>query len=659
MPVDEGSATLCGFVGSLGPSGHPHATGMAERVWRMTTSLAHRGPDDSGLAGDERVQLGFHRLSIVDIAGGHQPMASEDGRYLIVCNGQIYNHVELREELERAGMCFRTRSDTEVVLALYRLAGRDLVHRLRGMFAFAIWDAARGELFAARDRFGVKPLYYAELAGQFWFASEKKVLLALPGTAEVDRDALANYLAFQYVPGTATVSTGIRELSPGGRLLVRPGQPPLVERWWRPTLRPAARPATGEGRRILDALRDSVRVHLNGEVPVGAFLSGGIDSTAVVALAREAKPDLETFTVGFERDGYSEIDLARRSAEALGVRHHAYVITAEEFASELPRIVWQLDDPVADPAAVPLWFLAREARRRVKVALSGEGADELFGGYRVYHQPWAVRSANRLPDPARRPLRALAARLPDGLAGKGVLLRAGTRLDERYLGNARIFSTPEIRELLGDPSAPGPEGAIAPLYAAARGLDDVATMQAIDLALWLPGDILVKADRMSMAYGLEVRVPFLDREVFHVAAGLSRASKIGRGTTKLALRRALVGVVPDDALVRPKLGFPVPIRHWLAGELHDWAGQIIDDGALGGLFDADTALELLRRHRAGDGDHSRKLWTLLVLCLWHQATQARRLDQAALVEPGAVTDRQRRDHAGFGSRPWTAAPTGA
>src|SRR5579863_131049 len=553
-----------------------------EWVGRAVARIGHRGPDGEGFFADPDVALAFRRLAIIDeSAAGRQPMHSADGRYVMVFDGEIYNYPELTQRLAARGVHLRGRSSSEVLIEMYAWLGKDVVRQLRGMYAFAIWDRRTRELFCARDPFGIKPFFYALNSGghrhpggrgapgsrqgpQLRFASERKALADAGEVTAIDPDALRRYLSFQYVPAPATLVPPARALPPGHVLIARPGGRVDVFRYWRPELRPARSPSSASPGKILDALRDSVAMHLRSDVPVGAYLSDGVDSATLCALAAESVPGLLTFTVGFDREGYSEIDLAADTATTLGVRSMPYVITAEEYFDCLPQIVWQLDDPMADAAAVPLWFAAREARKHVRAVLSGEGADELFGGYGVYYQPGLVRAGKALPSWGRSTIGRVAAEMPAGARGKGLLNRTSTPLRRRYIGNAYVFHGEQADQLVR--GASGSEFDVTdPVYrqAAEAGLDDVATMQLVDINTWLPGDILVKADRMAMAHGLELRTPFLDREVLAVAAKLARTEKIGGGTTKLALRSAMTEVLPKAAAERAKLGFPVPLGHWL------------------------------------------------------------------------------------------------
>jgi asparagine synthase (glutamine-hydrolysing) len=634
---------VCGIVGCLALA--DGAEPDLEWVRVAAERISHRGPDDNGLYSDPDVALGFKRLAIIDLsAGGHQPMRSADGRYCMVFNGEIYNYVELGNRLESEGVHLRTDSDSEVLLEAYARYGTDVVHRLRGMFAFAIWDTLRHELYCARDPFGIKPFFYVidEEHGHPWmvrFASERKAL-AEPGELHaLDRDALRRYLSFQYVPAPQTLTLPIMVLPPGHAMTARIGDGVEVSRYWRAELRPARAARQGTAASILEAMRSSVAVHLRSDAPLGAFLSGGIDSAAICALAAEHKPDLLTFTVGFEREGYSEIELAQDIAAAIGVKSLPYVISADEFFANLPHIIWHLDDPMADAAAVPLWFVAREASKYVKVVLSGEGSDELFGGYHIYRERRLVRAGDRLPDWGRITLQRAAALIPHGVKGKTFLERMSTRLRHRYIGNAHVYAGRAADAIIRPGNAPRDDGAPAtslitdPIYTQAEeaGLDDVSAKQLVDINTWLAGDILVKADRMTMAHSLELRVPYLDREVMAVAARLARQEKIGSGTTKVALRQAMRGVLPTDVAERAKLAFPVPIGHWLRGEAGEFAHRVLREAQTDEWIDRLAALRLLQRFRDGRPDVTwRQVWVLVVFSLWHQIYVERVYDPVAL-----------------------------
>ncbi|MEN3359027.1 MAG: hypothetical protein V7637_3009 [Mycobacteriales bacterium] len=610
---------MCGLFGYLSNDGT--AKELGDEIGAALELARHRGPDEGGTQGDTDTVLGFRRLSIIDLDRSHQPLPYDNGRYWLLFNGEVYNYLELRERLAREfGAEFTTQGDGEAVVAGYKYLGPDVVKHLRGMFAFLIWDSEERVLFGARDWFGIKPLYYFTDERGFFFASEKKSLLALGRGAEeeVDTRSLQHYLTLQYVPEPASMHRRIRRIESGTSFTVRPGGQLAIERYFKPTfpVRPADDPQPRYDE-ITAVLEDSVKMHMRADVTVGAFLSGGVDSTAIAALAKRHNPDLITFTAGFEREGYSEVDVAVKSAEAIGVRHITKVVSADEMMQALPLIVWYLDDPVADPALVPLYFIAREARKHVKVVLSGEGADELFGGYNIYREPLSLRPINALPGPVRAGLAGLSRKLPTGMRGKDLLRRGALPLEQRYYGNARIFRDEELGFLVTRDPAVSFRDVTDPIYAASAGYDDVTRMQYVDLFTWLRGDILVKADKMTMANSLELRVPFLDTEVFRVASALPVGLRITRDSSKVALRRALRDIVPPHVLDRRKLGFPVPIRVWLKDVMYDWARDIITSSQTEHLIDRPYALSLLDAHRAGPHDHSRKLWTLLVFMVWH------------------------------------------
>ena len=612
---------MCGLIGFLSADGT--AAQVAPAVDASLPDMRHRGPDEGGVWHDDDVAIGFRRLSIIDIDHSHQPLPWLQGRYQLIFNGEIYNYLELRDRLAKDfGATFETDGDGEAIVAGYHYLGPKVVRELRGMFAFLIWDSHERVLFGARDWFGIKPLFtYADERGTF-FASEKKSLLdvASPEAKHaVDTTSLQHYLTLQYVPEPASMHEAVRRVESGTYFTLKPGEPLRTHRYFHPdfAIKPVPEPDKLY-RQIAEALEDSVEKHMRADVTVGSFLSGGIDSTAVAALAKRHNPKLLTFTTGFEREGYSEIDVAAESAAAIGVEHITKVVSAEEMMQALPLIVWYLDDPVADPALVPLYFIAREARKHVKVVLSGEGADELFGGYTIYREPISLRAFEKMPPGLRRGLGKVSARIPEGKRGKDLLRRGSIGIEERYYGNARIFRPDEMQHLLRtyDDNVSYMD-VTRKLYEQTTHLDGSTRMQYVDLFTWLRGDILVKADKMTMANSLELRVPFLDTEVFAVGSSIPTDLKITKETTKYALRRALELIVPAHVINRPKLGFPVPIRHWLKDVMYEWARAIITESRADELIDRDAALRLLDAHRAGPHDYSRKIWTLLVFMIWH------------------------------------------
>jgi asparagine synthase (glutamine-hydrolysing) len=625
---------MCGLVALLCDSARPVTPEIVDAVAGASHLMRHRGPDEPGTWSDDRVVLGFNRLSIIDIAHSHQPLRwgppEAPDRYVLVFNGEIYNYLEIRERLRTEnGAVFATEGDGEAIIAAYHHWGVDALPRLRGMFAFALWDTTTGELFCARDPFGIKPLYLATGPGGTAVGSEKKCLVDLAGVlgidvgaTGIDDRAVQHYTVLQYVPEPETLHRDVRRLESGSYARITPGSAPQVTRYFVPRFPVSPFVVNSEQARydeITAVLEDSVAKHMRADVTVGAFLSGGIDSTAIAALAIRHNPKLITFTTGFEREGFSEVDVAVASAEAIGARHVAKVVSPAEFVAALPEIVWYLDEPVADPALVPLYFIAKEARKHVKVVLSGEGADELFGGYTIYREPLSLKAFDYLPGPVRRSLGRASRPIPEGVRGKSLLHRGSLTLEERYYGNARSFSDDQLRAVLPDFRSDWTHTDVtAAIYAQSAGWDPVARMQHLDLFTWLRGDILVKADKMTMANSLELRVPFLDPEVFAVASRLPLEQKITRTTTKYALRRALEPIVPAHVLHRAKLGFPVPIRHWLrAGELLEWAYAMTGTSQAGQLVDLVAVQRMLDEHRTGVSDHSRRLWTVLIFMLWH------------------------------------------
>ncbi|QHV47376.1 asparagine synthase (glutamine-hydrolyzing) [Bacillus cereus] len=610
---------MCGYVGCLYNTAKRYSETEKIKFENMTNLLYHRGPDDQGYFRDEHVQFGFRRLSIIDLDAGHQPLAYDNERYILMFNGEIYNYIELREMLIKQGACFSTQSDTEVIVALYAQVKEECVNYLRGMYTFVIWDRQEKKLFGARDHFGIKPLYIAQQNDITFFASEKKSILHVMQDKGVNPTALQHYFTYQYGPEPETLTNDINKIEPGHYFIKEIGKEIEVYRYWKPYFNASDNKKEEHIRAIRDVLYDSVKVHMRSDVPVGAFLSGGIDSSIIASIAKEINPNLLTFSVGFEHRGFSEIDVAKETAEKLGVKNYSVLVTPQEFMNEFPKIMWHMDDPLADPAAVPLYFVAKEARKHVTVVLSGEGSDELFGGYNIYREPNSLKMFSYIPTSGRTVLKALSGVLKEGFKGKSFLERGCTPIEERYYGNAKIFREEEkIKLIKSYNESVNYKDVTKPLYNEIKDYDDVSKMQYIDMYTWLRGDILLKADKMSTAHSLELRVPFLDKEVFDVASKIPTELKIANRTTKAILREAVRGIVPDHVLNRKKLGFPVPIRHWLKDEMYDWALNIIKESKTEHLIDKKYVLNLLEAHRTDKGDHSRKIWTVLTFMVWHQ-----------------------------------------
>ncbi len=592
-------AGLLTFVSARGD-----AVVREEAITAAFDKLRHRGSD-----------LAVTATRDVVFAG--EPMSyPETGRYLIVFDGAIANADALREELaEERAVRFATGRDVEVIAAAYHHWGPSAVNRLRGMFAFVIWDSAARRAFGARDQFGITPLYHLATPGGVYFASEKKPLLELADGPGLDEANLQHYFTLQYVPEPGTMHRGIVRLGAGESFVYTPGGPVANRRYAQPAFQPGG---SSNGGMILDALRESVRARLPEGQPVGVLLSSGVDSAAVAALAREASRDVRAYTVGYE-SGASELEVARQLARHLDIRFTPAVVHAHDVAEALPYMMWHLEDPLADPMIITTYFAARAAALDVSVALSGDGADELFGGYGIYREPLSLHAVSHLPDPMQRGLRAMSKVIPQGVRGRSFLERGTTPIEERYYGVSRVFSEDDKIQLLRryDPAVRHTDVTSA-VYAESGGLDDVTTMQHVDLRTGLRGSVLVRADRMAMASSVQLRLPYLDRAVFDVAAGLPSELKVpAKGhDTKVALRQAVAGLVPDQIAQR-RLAFPVPISRWLQYELFDWAHDLLDRSGAEELLDLDLVRGLLNAHRKKAGEHARQIWAVLMFCLWH------------------------------------------
>ncbi len=610
---------MCGFIGCVHEKAQNFQDTEKQLFKQMNNLITHRGPDDDGYYMDNHIQFGFRRLSIIDIESGHQPLTYENERYWIIFNGEVYNYVELREELIKEGLTFETSSDTEVIIALYSHVKEKAIERLRGMFAFVIWDKQEQTLYGGRDPFGIKPFFYREDAERTFFASEKKSILLAMKNDVLNYESLQHYLTYQFVPEPETLSEGIHKLEPGHYFTKKIGSAMEIKRYWKANFHPVQKSESDFIKEIKDVLFDSVKMHMRSDVPVGSFLSGGIDSSIIASIAKEFHPAIKTFSVGFDHNGFSEIDVAKETADKLGVENISYIISPEEYMNEVPKIMWHMDDPLADPACVPLYFVAREARKHVTVVLSGEGADELFGGYNIYREPESLKMFNKMPQFGKVFLKWIARLMPEGMKGKSFIERGVTPMEERYIGNAKMFTETEKQQLLNvfNPNLHYTD-ITKPLYRESHGYDPVDQMQYIDIHTWMRGDILLKADRVTMAHSLELRVPFLDKEVFRVASQIPTSLKTADGTTKYVLRKAAEGIVPDHVLNRKKLGFPVPIRHWLKDEMNDWAKKIIRESDTDHLLNKTYILNLLEDHCQGKADNSRKIWTVLMFMVWHQ-----------------------------------------
>ena len=608
---------MCGIVGLLG-SPRPEAE-LHQTLSAMCGTIRHRGPDGEGHLVEPLVAMGMRRLSIIDVAGGDQPIGSEDGQVQVVFNGEIYNYRRLRRELEQAGHTFKTHSDTEVIVHGYEEWGHRVLDRLRGMFAIALWDRRRRRALLARDRLGIKPLYLWRHAGEIAFASELKALELLPGfPAEVDPLAVTRYLAFGYVPDPLTIWAGVEKLPPGHYLEWNAEQGARVVQWWSPAVPVntglTVEDAVSELRRLFE---DAVACHLESEVPLGAFLSGGVDSSAVVAqMQRLMDRPVDTFTIGFSEEAFDESPHAAQVARAIGTVHTERRLNPDIDAL-IEELVLAFDEPFADSSALPTWLVSRLAREKVTVALSGDGGDELFGGYTRYGE---VLDRPDAPPALRRLAALVGRRLPHGLFGRNALLNRSRSAEGRF---ASTVALPLLIEeggtvrpaLLADDARI--ENLLDDLFAKTSGLDLGARMALVDVMSYLPGDILTKVDRMSMQVSLEARVPLLDHHFAEFALGLPHALKRRDGETKWIFRRAIEGLVPAPVLTKPKQGFAVPLVHWVRGPLRHRTAALADPGSpIYRYCDPDATARILDEHRRGRRDHSVQIWRLLVLHLW-------------------------------------------
>ncbi|MFA9456972.1 asparagine synthase (glutamine-hydrolyzing) [Halalkalibacter sp. AB-rgal2] len=615
---------MCGFVVRI--SGQAEK-GSYKKMMGCNRYIHHRGPDQIGYLKGDYMEMAFSRLSIIDVEGGNQPLTYEDHRYSIVFNGEIYNYIELRDELKEKGKEFQTSSDTEVILALYSEIGMQFVEKLRGMFAFVIWDKMKNQAIISRDRFGIKPLYYHEDEKSIIFSSEKKCITQRIKDGNLNKQALHHYFSFQYVPEPYTMTDSILRVEPGMVAIKEIGKPLQKEFYWKPILTTSYKTEDDWIKDIKNVVCDSVEKHMRSDVAVGCFLSGGIDSTIITTLASEHHPGIKAFSIGFEEDGYSEVDVAEKTAKELDIEHHVSYLSAHSYKEELPKLLWHLDDPFADPAAVPLYFVAKEASQHVKVVLSGEGADELFGGYTIYREPISLSPFNKVPTALKPVLAKLAYLIPEGVKGKSWIERGITPLENRYIGNAFIFKETEKMKLLKSYNSIYTNGRITDaIYQESVGEDPIQRMQHIDLMTWLRGDILMKADKMTMAHSLELRVPFLDSYVFEVASQLPPEAKTAKGTTKYLLRKAFADRIPAHVVARRKLGFPVPLRVWLRNEWFDWVEELIRESEASYLLNKSFVRELLYEHAREEADHSRKLWTVICFIIWHQVFIEKKYD---------------------------------
>ena len=608
---------MCGICGYLGP-------GNENVLQAMSATLAHRGPDDSGIHVGDGFGLAHRRLSIIDLAGGHQPMISPEGDVLVF-NGEIYNFQEIRGDLEKLGHRFATHSDTEVLLRAYRQWGADCLQRLRGMFAFALWDNVRRELFIARDRVGIKPLYYAEHRGIVYFASEVKALLEIPDfPRRLNREALPLFLTFRYTPGEPTLFEGVNKLLPGHSMTLKKGQPAQINRYWQLEFEPDEGPSeTAWKEQFWATFEESVRLRMISDVPLGAYLSGGLDSSLIVAgMSGLSNSPVETFSVGFRDQKFDESPYAKQVAEQFNCNHHQ--LSAEEEAGDLlDKVIYHLDEPLADLATIPTYLMARETKPHVTVVLSGEGADELLAGYPKYRAfLWSRKVAPFLP--------TAGCQIGGRLAHNITMQRAFASLGEQdraraYLNLAAVFSGNELSALLREPTVGGPRAAeqIVSSYFSPE-IDGLSQLLNLDFHTWLPDDLLLKNDKMTMAHGVEARVPYLDHKLVELCARIPSRYKLKWNQEKVLLRKVMQGRLPERIRKRKKTGFTVPLEQWMKGPMGKQVKGFFepDQVAEQGLFRPDFLQELARKP-LNDQYYRRQFWCVAALGLWQRRFDVR------------------------------------
>lgn len=600
---------ICGFTGQV--------VDRDDVIRNMTEVITHRGPDSDGFFTDDYISMGFRRLSIIDLDAGHQPIYNEDKSLVLTFNGEIYNYKDLRKVLIQKGHKFYTDTDSEVLVHGFEEWQEDLLPKLRGMFGFAIYNTKDKSVFIARDFFGIKPMHYTQIGEDFVYASEIKSILEHPKFVKrFNTRALDTYLSFQYAVPPETFFEDVYCLMPGHYLWYRNGEVETT-RYFEPRFNPNEEMSEEQAVNEIEKMfENSVNAHKIADVEVGCFLSSGVDSSYVSTYFADQK----TFTVGFDfGEKYNEISWAENLSKKIGVEHHTHLISSEEFWDAVPTVQYHMDQPLADPSCIALYFVSRLASQYVKVVLSGEGADELFGGYTCYNDPRVFKIYQTIvPHCIRKAIRAVCRKLPD-IKGRDYLIRACDPLEERYIGNAFMYDYKQKKDLLKDPSiATRPQDYTRKYYYRCRKYDDVTKMQYLDINMWMVGDILLKADRMSMANSLELRVPFLDKEVFKVASSLPTSLRCNKSNTKYAMRKAAVRHMPEETAEKEKLGFPVPTRVWLRDEKYynvvkkKFTGKTAEK-----FFNTDTLVAWLDEHFSGKEDNSRRVWTVYVFLVWY------------------------------------------
>lgn len=604
---------MCGFVGYMNRKEKDKTV-----IQNMSNKIVHRGPDSEGLYTDTDLHMAFRRLSIIDLKGGDQPIYNEDKTLVILFNGEIYNFQELREDLIEKGHTFTTKADTEVILHGYEEYKEKILDKLRGMYAFVIYNIKERTLFAARDIFGIKPFYYATMNGTFLFGSEIKSFIPHPDfKKEMNKEALKTYLTFQYNPMDETFFKGVYKLKPGHYLTYCNGSL-VVKPYFNLEFKPSEEKVNEEElvKSISDEVISSVQHHKISDVKVGAFLSSGIDSSYIVSVL---KPN-ETFTVGFEQNGFNEIKPAKELSNMLGIQNENKTITADEFFEAVPKVQYYSDEPHANLSSVPLYYLSELSRKDVTVVLSGEGADELFGGYQTYPESAVIRAYRHLPKFIRKFNGKIAEKLPD-IRGKQFFIRGAQTVEESYIGQAKVYTDEESNDILKEKYKTDikAEDITRPYFEKVKDLDDITKKQYVDMFLWLPNDILLKADKMTMAHSLELRVPYLDKEVLKLALTLPKKYKYKNNLSKYALRKAAATKIPEEWFDRPKLGFLVPFREFIKQDkYYNIVKKEFESDYAKEFFDTDKLLDMLEKHYKGIEQTHRKIYTAYTFLLWYK-----------------------------------------
>lgn len=604
---------MCGITGFINKDSK---TKKEKILKKMLNRIIHRGPDSMGIYVDEDIALGFRRLSIIDLKGGSQPIYNEKKDMAILFNGEIYNFQELRQELIEKGHKFTTKTDTETILHGFEEYGERIVDKLRGMFTFVIWNINKKELFGARDPFGIKPFYYANMGDTFMFGSEIKSFLDHPDfKKELNKEALRPYLTFQYSVLSETFFKGVYKLEPGHCFTIKKGKLKIKEYY--DTIFSAQDKSIGKYiNDISKEVKKSVEYHKISDVKVGSFLSGGVDSSYITNCLM---PD-ETFSVGFKNKGFSEVDHAKDLSKILKIKNFSKIITPDEFFKELKNIQYYSDEPHANLSAVPLYFLSRLAKEHVTVVLSGEGADELFGGYDSYFVSPLDTKYRKVPKFIRYPLGKISQKLPK-FHGRNFLTKNGLPVEDYYIGQAMVFNENEAKHIVRDAyqQTKTVKQITKPFFDRVKDKDDLTKMQYLDMHLWLPQDILLKADKMTMAHSLELRVPFLDKEVMNLARKIPTKYKLQNNTTKYVFRQAAYEILPEQWAKRPKKGFPVPFAKWLLEEkYYNKVKTTLSEGYVNEFFDQRQVLHLLEEHYKGRKNNGRKIWTIYAFLLWYK-----------------------------------------